>query len=48
MFLSPALQMLWLWTFADVSIANPQALLIGTGVVLLGNVGWQTTRPSTP
>ena len=48
MFLSPALQMLWLWTFADVSIANPQALLVGTGVVLLGNVGWQTTHPSTP
>ena len=47
MFLSPALQMLWLWTFADVSIANPQALLVGTGVVLLGNVGWQTTHPST-
>ena len=48
MFLSPALQMFWLWTFADVSIANPQALLIGTGVVLLGNLGWQATRPSTP
>ncbi len=48
MFLSPALQMLWLWTFADVSIANPQALLVGTGVVLLANLGWQTTRPSTP
>lgn len=42
MFFSPALQMLWLWIFADVSIANPQALLIGTGVVLVANVGWQT------
>ena len=48
MFLSPALQMFWLWTFADVSIANPEALLIGTGVVLLGNLGWQATRPSAP
>lgn len=42
MFFSPALQMLWLWIFADVSIANPQALLIGTGIVLLSNVGWQS------
>ena len=41
MFFSPVLQMLWLWIFADVSIANPQALLIGAGVVLLSNVGWQ-------
>ena len=48
MFLSPALQMLWLWTFADVSIASPQALLVGTGIVLLANLGWQTTNPSTP
>ena len=42
MFFSPVLQMLWLWIFADVSIANPQALLIGAGIVLLSNVGWQT------
>ena len=48
MFLSPALQMLWLWTFTDVSIANPQALLVGTGIVLLANLGWQTANPSTP
>ena len=42
MFFSPVLQMLWLWIFADVSIANPRALLIGAGIVLLSNVGWQT------
>ena len=42
MFFSPVLQMLWLWIFADVSIANPQALLIGAAIVLLSNVGWQT------
>ena len=42
MFFSPALQMLWLWIFADVSIANPQALLVGAGIVLLANVGWQS------
>ena len=42
MFFSPALQMLWLWIFADVSIANPQALLIGAGIVLVSNVGWQS------
>ncbi len=41
MFFSPVLQMLWLWLFADVSIANPQGLLIGTAIVLLANVGWQ-------
>lgn len=41
MFFSPVLQMLWLWIFADVSIANPQALLVGAGIVLLSNVGWQ-------
>ncbi|MCY4368994.1 MAG: hypothetical protein OXF41_06140 [bacterium] len=42
MFFSPALQMLWLWIFADVSIANPQALLVGAAIVLVANVGWQT------
>ena len=42
MFFSPVLQMLWIWIFADVSIANPQALLIGAGIVLLSNVGSQT------
>ena len=42
MFFTPVLQMLWIWVFADVSIANPQALLIGAGIVLLSNVGWQT------
>ena len=41
MFFHPTLQMLWIWLFADVSIANPQALLIGAGIVLLSNVGWQ-------
>ena len=41
MFFSPVFQMLWIWLFADVSIANPQALLIGTGIVLLANLGWQ-------
>ncbi len=42
MFFSPALQMLWIWLFADVTIANPQALLIGGGIVLLSNLGWQS------
>ena len=41
MFFSPVLQMLWIWLFADVSIANPRALLIGAGIVLLSNLGWQ-------
>ena len=44
MFFSPVFQMLWLWLFADVSIANPQALLIGTGIVLLSNLGWQSKQ----
>ena len=30
-FFTPVLQMLWIWLFAEVSIANPVALLIGTG-----------------
>jgi hypothetical protein len=42
MFLSPALQMLWLWLFANVSIANPRTMLIGAGIVLLSNLGSQT------
>ena len=42
MFFSPVLQMLWLWIFANVSIANPRVLLIGAGIVLFSNVGWQT------
>ena len=42
MFFSPPLQMLWLWLFADVSIAKPQVLLLGTAVVLLSNLGYQT------
>lgn len=46
MFFSPALQMLWLWIFADVFIANPQALLLGTGIVLIANVGWQSEAGS--
>ena len=41
MFFSPPFQMLWLWLFADVSIANPQALMVGTAVVLLSNMGSQ-------
>ena len=41
MFFTPVLQMLWIWLFADVSIANPGALLIGAGIVLLSNLGWQ-------
>ena len=41
MFFSPVLQMLWIWMFADVSIANPVALMIGAGIVLLSNLGWQ-------
>ena len=44
MFFSPVFQMLWLWLFADVSIANPQALLVGTGIVLLSNLGWQSKQ----
>ncbi len=42
MFFNPVLQMFWIWLFADVSIANPVALLIGAGIVLLSNLGWQT------
>ena len=42
MFFNPAFQMLWIWVFADVSIAKPQALLLGTGIVLLSNLGSQT------
>ena len=42
MFFNPVLQMLWIWLFADVSIANPQALLIGAGIVLISNLGWQS------
>ena len=42
MFLSPPLQMLWLWMFADVSIAKPQILLMGTAIVLFANLGYQT------
>ncbi|MCY3652033.1 MAG: hypothetical protein OXG89_03280 [bacterium] len=41
MFFSPVLQMVWLWRFADVAIANPPALLMGTAIVLLANLGWQ-------
>ncbi len=41
MFFTPALQMLWIWLFVDVSIANPAALVIGTGIVLLSNLGWE-------
>ena len=44
MFFNPVLQMLWIWIFADVSITNPQALLIGAGIVLLSNLGWQKTK----
>ncbi len=44
MFFSPVLQMLWIWMFADISIANPQALLVGAGIVLLSNFGWQSKR----
>jgi len=40
-FFTPVLQMLWIWLFAEVSIANPVALLIGTGIVLLANLGSQ-------
>ena len=40
MFFSPPLQMLWLWIFANVSIAKPQVLLIGTAIVLLSNLGY--------
>jgi len=42
MFFSPVLQMLWIWMFADVSIAKPQVLLLGTAIVLLSNLGYQT------
>lgn len=42
MFFSPALQMLWLWLFVDISIANPMVLLVGAGIVLIANVGWQS------
>ncbi len=42
MFFTPVLQMLWIWLFVDVTIANPPALLIGSGIVLLSNLGWQT------
>ena len=42
MFFTPVFQMLWIWLFAEVSIANPGALLVGTGIVLLSNLGWQT------
>ena len=42
MFFTPTLQMLWIWIFADVSIAHPQALLIGAGIVLLSNLGSQS------
>ena len=42
MFFTPVLQMLLIWLFAEVSIANPQALLIGAGIVLLSNLGSQT------
>ena len=41
MFFTPILQMLWIWLFADVSIASPPALLVGAGIVLLSNLGWQ-------
>ncbi len=42
MFFTPILQMLWIWIFADVSIAHPQALMIGAGIVLLSNLGAQS------
>ncbi len=42
MFFTPVLQMLWIWLFADVSIANPGVLMIGAGIVLLSNLGWQS------
>ncbi len=41
-FFTPVLQMLWIWMFTEVSIANPVALMIGTGIVLLSNLGSQT------
>ena len=47
MFFNPAFQMLWIWAFAEVSIANPQALLLGTGIVLLSNLGSQTQTQTT-
>ena len=42
MFFSPVFQMLWIWLFADVSIANAQALVIGAGIVLVSNLGWHS------
>ena len=48
MFFSPVLQMLWIWLFAEVAIANPEALLIGAGIVLLSNLGWQSRTRSKP
>ncbi len=42
MFFTPVLQMLWIWIFADVFIANPQTLLTGAGIVLLSNLGSQS------
>ena len=47
MFFSPVLQMLWLWLFADVSIVNPPALLIGSAIVLLSNLGRQSETPAS-
>lgn len=44
-FFTPVLQMLWIWLFAEVSIVNPVALLVGTGIVLLSNLGSQTDSP---
>ena len=44
-FFTPVLQMLWIWLFAEVSIVNPMALLVGTGIVLLSNLGSQTDSP---
>ncbi len=46
MYLSPALQMLWLWMFANVSIANPPVLLLGSLVVLASTLGWQAQELS--
>ncbi len=45
MFFTPVLQMLWIWLFAEVSIANPGALIIGAGIVLLSNLGWESDSP---
>ena len=41
-FFTPILQMFWIWVFAEVSISNPPALLIGAGIVLLSNLGSQS------